>query len=86
MRVLIACEFSGTVRGLAAAHGHEATSCDLIASRRASVTAAPVQHPKFGHYGHDEQFESPKGFGPVPHIFIFVSPQSPLTPVDWLER
>ena len=30
MRVLIACEFSGTVRDAFIAHGHAATSCDLL--------------------------------------------------------
>lgn len=32
MRVLIACEFSGTVRRAFAAHGHDAWSCDLLPS------------------------------------------------------
>ncbi len=32
MRVLVACEFSGTVRAAFAAMGHEAWSCDLLAS------------------------------------------------------
>jgi len=32
MRVLIACEFSGVVRDAFAARGHEAVSCDLLAS------------------------------------------------------
>lgn len=32
MRVLIACEFSGTVRDAFIANGHDATSCDLLAS------------------------------------------------------
>ncbi len=32
MRVLIACEFSGTVRRAFAARGHEAISCDLLPS------------------------------------------------------
>lgn len=30
MRVLVACEYSGTVRDAFAAHGHEAWSCDLL--------------------------------------------------------
>jgi hypothetical protein len=30
MRVLVACEFSGTVRNAFAARGHEAVSCDLL--------------------------------------------------------
>lgn len=30
MRVLVACEFSGTVRNAFAARGHEAWSCDLL--------------------------------------------------------
>jgi hypothetical protein len=30
MRVLIGCEFSGTVRDAFAAHGHDAMSCDLL--------------------------------------------------------
>lgn len=30
MRVLIACEFSGTVRDAFARHGHESISCDLL--------------------------------------------------------
>lgn len=32
MRVLIACEFSGVVRGAFSARGHDATSCDLLPS------------------------------------------------------
>ena len=38
MRVLVACEFSGTVREAFAALGHDATSCDLLPSER------PGQH------------------------------------------
>ena len=38
MRVLVACEFSGTVRDAFAARGHEAWSCDLLPS------AAPGLH------------------------------------------
>lgn len=34
MRVLIACEFSGIVRDAFVARGHEAWSCDLVASER----------------------------------------------------
>lgn len=34
MRVLVACEFSGTVRDAFAARGHTAYSCDLKASKR----------------------------------------------------
>lgn len=34
MRVLIACEFSGTVRDAFAAQGHDAWSCDLLPSER----------------------------------------------------
>lgn len=30
MRVLVACEFSGTVRRAFSAHGHDAWSCDLL--------------------------------------------------------
>ena len=30
MKILIACEFSGTVRDAFAARGHDATSCDLL--------------------------------------------------------
>ena len=32
MRILIACEFSGTVRDAFAAHGHDAWSCDILPS------------------------------------------------------
>ncbi len=32
MRVLVACEFSGTVRRAFAARGHDAWSCDLLPS------------------------------------------------------
>ncbi len=32
MRVLVACEFSGTVRDAFIARGHDATSCDLLPS------------------------------------------------------
>lgn len=38
MRVLVACEFSGTVRDAFIAHGHEALSCDLL------PTDAPGPH------------------------------------------
>lgn len=38
MRVLIACEFSGTVRDAFTARGHDATSCDLL------PTETPGQH------------------------------------------
>lgn len=38
MRVLIACEFSGTVREAFAARGHDAWSCDLLPTER------PGQH------------------------------------------
>lgn len=34
MRVLIACEFSGTVRDAFAARGHDAWSCDLLPSEK----------------------------------------------------
>jgi hypothetical protein len=34
MRVLVACEFSGIVRDAFAARGHDAWSCDLLASER----------------------------------------------------
>lgn len=34
MRVLVACEFSGTVRGAFMAKGHDAWSCDLLPSER----------------------------------------------------
>lgn len=34
MRVLVACEFSGTVRDAFRALGHDATSCDLLDSER----------------------------------------------------
>jgi len=38
MRVLVACEFSGTVREAFAARGHDAWSCDLLPSEK------PGQH------------------------------------------
>src|SRR4051812_12297484 len=38
MKVLIACEFSGTVRDAFAAKGHDAWSCDLL------PTEKPGQH------------------------------------------
>lgn len=34
MRVLVACEFSGTVRDAFSARGHDAWSCDLLPSKR----------------------------------------------------
>lgn len=34
MKVLVACEFSGTVRDAFAARGHDAWSCDLLPSER----------------------------------------------------
>lgn len=34
MKVLVACEFSGTVRDAFAAYGHDAWSCDLLPSER----------------------------------------------------
>ena len=38
MKILVACEFSGTVRDAFAAQGHDAWSCDLLPSER------PGQH------------------------------------------
>src|SRR5690348_6822978 len=38
MRVLVGCEFSGTVRDAFAARGHDAWSCDLLPSEK------PGQH------------------------------------------
>jgi len=32
MKVLIACEYSGAVRDAFIAHGHDAMSCDIIAT------------------------------------------------------
>jgi len=44
MRVLVACEFSGTVRQAFRALGHDAWSCDLLpggkTARRANQTAS----------------------------------------------
>jgi len=37
MRVLVACEFSGIVRDAFAARGHDAWSCDLLATERPSM-------------------------------------------------
>ena len=34
MRVLVACEFSGIVRGAFALRGHDAWNCDLLLSER----------------------------------------------------
>ena len=34
MRVLIACEYSGTVRDAFIARGHDALSCDLLPTER----------------------------------------------------
>lgn len=34
MRVLVACEFSGTVREAFAKRGHDAWSCDLLPSEK----------------------------------------------------
>lgn len=38
MKILVACEFSGAVRGAFARHGHDAWSCDLLPSEE------PGQH------------------------------------------
>jgi hypothetical protein len=35
VRVLVACEFSGTVRDAFRAHGHDAVSCDLLPTEKA---------------------------------------------------
>lgn len=43
MKVLIACEFSGTVRDAFAARGHDAWSCDLLPSEK------PGQHIQCDH-------------------------------------
>lgn len=44
MRVLVACEFSGTVRDAFAERGHDAWSCDLLASETAgNHYQGPVQ-------------------------------------------
>jgi site-specific DNA-cytosine methylase len=45
MRVLVACEFSGTVRDAFAARGHEAWSCDLL------PTEKPGNHVQCGVLG-----------------------------------
>lgn len=37
MRVLVACEFSGTVRDAFAAAGHHAVSCDLLPTERSGL-------------------------------------------------
>lgn len=34
MRILIACEYSGTVRDAFRARGHDAMSCDLLPTER----------------------------------------------------
>lgn len=34
LKVLVACEYSGTVRDAFAALGHDATSCDLLPSEK----------------------------------------------------
>ena len=34
MRVLVACEYSGTVRDAFIAQGHDAMSCDILATER----------------------------------------------------
>ncbi len=46
MRVLVACEFSGTVRDAFSAQGHEAWSCDLL----------PTEKPGFHYQGELRHF------------------------------
>ena len=43
MKVLVACEYSGTVRDAFGAKGHDAWSCDLL----------PTDRPRGGHYQGD---------------------------------
>lgn len=40
MRVLVACEFSDTVRNAFRARGHDAMSCDLLPSERPARTSS----------------------------------------------
>lgn len=46
MKVLVACEFSGTVRDAFTAKGHDAWSCDLLPSETLGQHIQPWQ---FGH-------------------------------------
>ncbi len=57
MRVLIACEFSGTVRDAFRAHGHDAWSCDLLPGEGRTLgdeypTLYPEGHQLRGHRFH----------------------------------
>jgi len=59
MRVLIACEYSGTVRDAFVARGHEAMSCDMLPTDKPNWTYDPhtdlrTHHPDRGqHYRGD---------------------------------
>jgi|TARA_R110001583_G_scaffold147362_9_gene299461 hypothetical protein len=55
MRVLVACEYSGTVRDAFIAQGHEAMSCDLLSTDKPNWTYDPftrirTHHPEHGSH------------------------------------
>lgn len=65
MKVLIACEFSGTVRDAFAARGHYARSCDLLPTERIAQRVkfrcdyGCIQHETFDESCDDCQFDEP---------------------------
>ena len=65
MRVLVACEYSGTVRDAFLAAGHEAVSCDLLPSER---PGPHIQGDVLGHLG--DGWDLMVGFPPCTHLAL----------------
>lgn len=66
MRVLIACEFSGTVRDAFAALGHDAWSCDLLATETNPLRHLQGDVRKVLHLGWDLMVAHP----PCTHLAV----------------
>jgi site-specific DNA-cytosine methylase len=68
-RVLIACEFSGIVRDAFRAHGHDATSCDLLDSERPGKHYhGDVLYLLKGRQGTIDAFDLLVAFPPCTHL------------------
>lgn len=67
LRVLVACEYSGTVRDERIAHGHDATSCDLLPSE----TPGPhIQGNVLDVIDHPFDFDLMVAFPPCTHLAV----------------
>lgn len=68
MRVLVACEFSGTVRDAFIAKGHDAISCDLLATENKGYhwTGDVFKCLEFHHYNFDLMI----AFPPCTHLCV----------------